>query len=86
MARRAPAPSSYAELRRHLLARWPDVRGTVLRRSTQTNEVGRLATLLPAFAEAEGRSGRPLALLEVGASAGLCLVPDRVGYRWRTAH
>ena len=80
----APAPASYAELRRHLLEGWPDVRATVLRRSTQTNEVGRLATLVPALAEVEQRTGRPLALLEVGASAGLCLLPDRVGYRWRT--
>jgi hypothetical protein len=32
--------------------------------------------LLPAFAQLP----QPLALLEVGASAGLCLLPDRWGY------
>jgi hypothetical protein len=47
-----------------------------LRRSTQTNEPGRCAVLLPALAALP----QPLALLEVGASAGLCLLPDLYGY------
>ena len=72
------APSPYADLRRHLLTDWPGTRAVVLSRSTQTNEVGRLATLLPAFAGL----GRRLALVEVGASAGLCLFPDRYSYRY----
>jgi hypothetical protein len=45
-------------------------------RSTQTNEPARCATLLPALA----RLPQPLALLEVGASAGLCLLPDRYAF------
>ena len=45
-------------------------------RSTQTNEPGRCATLLPALA----RLPQPLALLEVGAAAGLCLLPDHYAY------
>ena len=56
---------------------------TILERATQTNEAGRLATLVPAFAAAAG-SG-PIALLEVGASAGLCLYPDRYTFAWTTA-
>ena len=73
---RAPAP--YDALRRVLLEREPDVRATVMSRATQTNEVGRLAALTPVMGLVEG----PLALVEVGASAGLCLYPDRYDYAW----
>ena len=74
-----PAPGPYAGLRAALLADDGPIRTTILERATQTNEVGRLATLYPALA---GLGTRPLALLEVGASAGLCLYPDRYSYRY----
>ncbi|WP_250444513.1 DUF2332 domain-containing protein [Actinotalea sp. C106] len=72
------AAGTYANLRTTLLDRWPAVRDTVLARATQTNEAGRCATLLPFLASLP----QPLALLEVGASAGLCLLPDRYSYRY----
>lgn len=75
-----PAPGPYAGLRAALLGDDGRIRATILERSTQTNEAGRLATLVPVFARIEG----PVALLEVGASAGLCLYPDRYSYAWRT--
>ncbi|MCR1784562.1 DUF2332 domain-containing protein [Nocardioides carbamazepini] len=75
-----PAPGPYDALRAALLGDTGPLRATILTRATQTNEVGRLATLVPAFARFDG----PLALLEVGTSAGLCLYPDRWGYRWTT--
>lgn len=71
-------PGPYDGLRRILLEQWPAVRETVLTRATQTNEVARCATLLPVLAGLPG----PFALLEVGASAGLCLHLDRYSYRW----
>ena len=75
------APGPYAGLRDALLGDDGTIRATIMERATQTNEVGRLATLAPWFA----RLGpQPLALLEVGASAGLCLYPDRWSYGWRT--
>ena len=76
------APGPYAGLRDALLGDDGTIRSTILSRSTQTNEVGRLATLTPAFATLAG--DEPLALIEVGASAGLCLYPDRYSYAWAT--
>jgi hypothetical protein len=50
-------------------------------RRTQTNEVGRCAYLLPAFAVAAELGGSwPLALIEIGPSAGLNMAWDRYGY------
>lgn len=57
---------------------WDDVADTMRARMTQTNEPRRSATLLPFLSAIDG----PLALLEVGASAGLCLYPDRWAYRY----
>ena len=77
----APAPASYDALRAVLVEQEPAVRATVMARATQTNEVGRLATLVPVLGLVEG----PLSLIEVGASAGLCLFPDRYDYSWPPA-
>jgi len=52
------------------------LRDIMLSRTTQTNEPARCAVLLPIL----GALRQPLALIEVGASAGLCLLPDRYGY------
>ncbi|WP_042364383.1 DUF2332 domain-containing protein [Streptacidiphilus neutrinimicus] len=60
------------------LDHWEEVRPVILARATQTNEAGRCATLLPLLASLP----QPLALIEVGASAGLCLYPDRYRYRY----
>lgn len=77
-----PAPGPYAGLRAALLGDDGTIEATILARATQTNESGRLATLLPAFSRL---GAGHLALVEVGASAGLCLYPDRYDYGWATA-
>ncbi|MEV4414088.1 DUF2332 domain-containing protein [Catellatospora sp. NPDC049609] len=60
------------------VANWSAVEAELRTRATQTNEVGRCALLLPVLAGLP----QPLALLEVGAAAGLGLYPDRYTYRY----
>jgi hypothetical protein len=71
-------PADGAELHERVLGDGDRLRATVLGRATQTNEPARCAALLPVLAALDG----PLALVEVGASAGLCLYPDRYGYEY----
>jgi hypothetical protein len=70
----------YGAFRGTVLDRREEVAAVMLARRTQTNEPARCATLLPALASLP----QPLALLEVGASAGLCLLPDRYAYAYGT--
>ena len=67
-----------AAFRGFALANWAAIAAEMRTRVTQTNEAGRCAALLPVLA----RLRQPLALIEVGASAGLCLYPDRYAYRY----
>jgi hypothetical protein len=62
----------------YTVANWAAIEAQLRVRATQTNEAGRCAVLLPVLAALP----QPLALLEVGASAGLCLYPDRYAYRY----
>ena len=48
----------------------------------QTNEIARSAMLLPGFLAIAHASGHPLALAEIGSSAGLNLLFDRFFYRY----
>jgi hypothetical protein len=57
------------------------IREVMLSRTTQTNEPARCAVLLPLLAQ----FAQPLALIEVGASAGLCLLMDHYGYDYGNA-
>jgi hypothetical protein len=72
----AGTASGWGEFRNGVMANRDRVRDVMLARSTQTNEPGRCAVLLPVLA----RLPQPLALIEIGASAGLCLLPDRYAY------
>jgi hypothetical protein len=70
------APPDLGTLRALVSQRPAELAEVMLARRTQTNEPPRCATLLPALAALPG----PLALLEVGASAGLTLLFDRYSY------
>lgn len=61
----------------------PRVTADIATRGTQTNEVGRSATTVLALGAVQAEVDRPLALVEVGASAGLNLLLDRYHYRYR---
>lgn len=76
--------SPYSAFAEWLEEHWDAVDDVALTHATQTNEAGRCAVLLPALAALAAESG-PLALIEVGASAGLCLHPDRYSYRYLRA-
>jgi hypothetical protein len=65
-------PAGWDQFRSAVLQGKDALRAAMLTRSTQTNEPGRCAALLPVLAGLP----QPLALLEVGASGGLCLLPD----------
>jgi hypothetical protein len=69
-------PDSWASFREQLLNSRGKLKERILERSTQTNEPARCATLLPLLA----RLPQPLALIEVGAAAGLCLLLDHYSY------
>jgi hypothetical protein len=74
-------PGSIEELAEIVRGNNDGIAALMLSRTTQTNEPARCAALLPLLA----RLPQPLALLEVGASAGLCLLPDRYGYDYGAA-
>ena len=75
-------PAEIGDLRALVSTRPADLSGVMLARRTQTNEPARCATLLPAL----GQLPEPLALIEVGASAGLTLLVDRYSYDYDGLH
>ena len=68
-------PRTAAEAKRLILDRRDEIEVLMRTRRTQTNEPGRCAAILPAL------PCGPLALVEVGASAGLCLLFDEYCYK-----
>lgn len=78
----APPAGAYPAFRAFCLDRRNEIGWLLSSRRVQTNEVGRCAYLYPAFARIAARAGRPLALVEIGASAGLNLNWNRYAYRY----
>jgi hypothetical protein len=75
-ARYLGAPPALTDLRELLTRSSDDLAQLIRTRRTQTNEPARCAVFLPALAQLP----EPLALIEVGASAGLTLLFDRYSY------
>lgn len=69
--------AGYRPWREFVLAHADELVMECARRGVQINEPLRLAALLPALSLVDG----PIALLELGAAAGLCLYPDRFSFR-----
>jgi hypothetical protein len=70
----------YPAFRSFCLEHADEMCGILATRRVQTNEVRRCALLLPAFGLVAECAGKPLSLIEVGASAGLNLLFDRYAY------
>ena len=80
-----PAVQAYPHFRDFVLSNKSRLIPLLETRITQTNEVSRCSYLLPAFAVVyRARGGRPLALVDVGSSAGLHLLWDRYFYDYGT--
>lgn len=78
---RAPDGELAEAFREFVLAHRGSVEELLRTRLVQTNEVRRSAVLFPVFATVAREGGEaPLALIEVGASAGLNLLFDRYAY------
>jgi hypothetical protein len=79
-AQPAAPDAAYPAFRAFVMAHRDALAQLLAERTTQTNEVNRCSYLLPAFVFAGVRTNRPLAIIDVGASAGLNLLFDRYAY------
>ena len=79
---RAPDAELLAHLGEFIDAHRDALVARIAMRTTQTNEIGRCAVLWPILQELAQTTRRPIALLDVGCSAGLNLGVDRWRYRY----
>jgi hypothetical protein len=78
-----PGPAAFAAFRDLCLSLRAEIGALLQTKLTQTNETRRCSYLLPAFTTVAALGGgQPLALLEIGSSAGLNLLWDRYGYSY----
>ena len=78
-----PPARPYPQFREFCLEHRERIVELISTRRTQTNVVSRCTCLLPAFAIVRRETSSPLALVDIGASAGLNLNFDRYAYRYQ---
>lgn len=67
----------FTEARSDFIALWPKIARLARSRSVQTNDPRRCSPLIVALQKVRG----PISLIEIGAAAGLTLIPDLYSYR-----
>ena len=78
-----PSGEAYPVFRAFCFSHAADIRRLITTYGVQNNEVGRCADLLLGFDEVARRGdGKPLALIELGSSAGLNMLWDQYGYEY----
>lgn len=77
-----PMEPAFPHFRDFCLEHRAEILELIRHHRTQTNVVRRCTCLLPAFSIVQEESGRPLALIDIGASAGLNLNVDRYRYTY----
>ncbi|WP_413364383.1 DUF2332 domain-containing protein [Lysinibacillus sp. 3P01SB] len=78
-----PAEQSFQPFRQFALKHQDELRELFRTKLVQTNEVSRAAYLYPIIADIHQSCGKPLALLEIGTSAGLLLGLDHYHYEYQ---
>lgn len=79
----AKVEDPFPAFRDFCLAHRAELEPLIAARVTNTNEVGRSAVLHPGFRAVAAEAGTPLNLIEIGPSAGLNMIWDRYGVRYR---
>jgi hypothetical protein len=83
---RAPEdPELKTALSSFITQRFDELKELVVGGATQTNEVGRSALILPALAVLREEQAKPVAIVEIGTSAGLNLRPDAYSIHYKNA-
>lgn len=78
-------PELKTALSSFIAQRFGELKKLVVGGATQTNEVGRSALILPALAVLGEEQAKPVAIVEIGTSAGLNLRPDAYALNYRNA-